>query len=61
MGNNTATTTPATGELVYLDPADLIVDENVRTDTAGYAACWPPWPLMVSCNHFWATGHPMAP
>ncbi|ORM37786.1 ParB N-terminal domain-containing protein [Williamsia sp. 1135] len=37
MGNNTATATAVEAQLLHLDPADLIVDENVRTDTAGYA------------------------
>lgn len=37
MGNNTATGTAVEAQLLHLDPADLIVDENVRTDTAGYA------------------------
>ncbi|PZU01044.1 MAG: hypothetical protein DI630_13060 [Gordonia sp. (in: high G+C Gram-positive bacteria)] len=37
MGNNTATIntdaqTIATGELLHLDPAELVLDDNVRTD-----------------------------
>ena len=44
MGNNTATITPdaettavetitaATGELLHIDPAELVLDDNVRTD-----------------------------
>ena len=37
MGNNTATITPdaqtiSTGELLHLDPAELVLEDNVRTD-----------------------------
>lgn len=36
MDNNTAPS-PAEGTVLHLDPNSLVVDENVRTDTAGYA------------------------
>ena len=36
MGNNTATITPAgeivTGELVHAHPAEVVIEDNVRTD-----------------------------